>query len=107
MEQYSDAAKQVKSLLHTMWQSGFVGETLSALTDLAEVMSVHGKTADAANAVAYVMQHPDVPFDTFDRAEALWDDLELHVCPRVLADAKEWGAVQTLRGVVEAALAVE
>lgn len=107
MENYSDSARQAKSLLHTMWQSGFVGETLAALIDLATVMNQHGKTAEAANAVAFVMSHPDVPYDTFDRAEDLWYDLELHVCPRVLTEAKEWGAVQTLRGAVEAAVGIE
>jgi hypothetical protein len=107
VENYTERARSIQAVLHTMWQSGFVGETLSALTDLAALMNEHGKTAEAANAAAFVMHHPDVPYDTYDRAEDLWYDLELHVCPRVLTEAREWGAVQTLRGAVEAALAVE
>jgi hypothetical protein len=107
MDNYREQAKPIEGVLNTMWQGGFVSETLAALIDLATLMNQHGKTAEAANATAFVMNHPDVPYDTFDRAEDLWYDLELHVCPRVLTEAKEWGAIQTLRGAVEAALKIE
>lgn len=105
--EYSLQAKSTQTLLNTVWQAGFVGESLAGLTDLAAVMMRYGKTDEAAQALAFVMHHPDVPYDTYDRAEDLFIDLEAHVCPRVIEDAKAWGRVQTLRGAVEAALAVE
>ena len=105
--EYSLQAKPVQTVLNTVWQAGFVLESLVSLTDLAAVMMRHGKTDEAAQALAFVMHHPDVPYDTYDRAEDLFIDLEGHVCPRVIEDAKAWGSVQTLRGAVEAALAVE
>jgi hypothetical protein len=105
--EYSLQAKTIQTVLNTAWQAGFVGESLASLTDLAAVMMRYGKTEEAAQALSFVMNHPDVPYDTFDRAEDLFIDLEGHLCPRVIEDAKAWGRVQTLRGAVEAALAVE
>jgi uroporphyrinogen-III decarboxylase len=104
--EYSLQAKSIQTILNTAWQAGLIGESLASLTDLAAVMMRHGKTDEAAQALAFVMNHPDVPYDTYDRAEDLFIELEGHLCPRVIEDAKAWGRVQTLRGAVEAALAV-
>lgn len=105
--EYSLQARTIQTVLNTAWQAGLIGESLASLTDLAAVMMRYGKTGEAAQALAFVMNHPDVPYDTFDRAEELFINLEGHVGPRVIEDAKDWGRIQTLRGAVEAALSVE
>jgi hypothetical protein len=107
MENYQERAKPIQTIINTAWQAGFVAETLAGLTDLSALMMQAGKTTEAANVLAFVLHHADVPYDTYDRAEDLFIDLEAHLCPRVLSDAKEQARYLTMRGVVEMALAVE
>ncbi|HEX2621579.1 MAG TPA: hypothetical protein VHL11_15580 [Phototrophicaceae bacterium] len=107
MENYLEKAKPIHTVINTAWQAGFVAETLAGLTDLAVLMMEAGKTPAAANILAYILHHPDVPYDTFDRAEDLFIDLEAHLGQQVIEDAKEQARYLTMRGVVEAALAVE
>jgi hypothetical protein len=107
MENYQERAKPIQTIINTAWQAGFVAETLAGLTDLAALMAEAGKTTQAVNVLAYVLHHADVPYDTFDRAEDLFLNLELHLSEQIIADAKEQARYLTMRGVVELALAVE
>ncbi|MBC8099243.1 MAG: hypothetical protein H7Y11_07350 [Armatimonadetes bacterium] len=107
MTTYQEAAKPLQIVLLTSLPMGMTAEALAALTDLAVLMVTHGKTTEAANTLAYVMRHPDVPYETFDRAEDLFIDLEAQLCPRVISDAQALASSLTLRGALEAALAVE
>ena len=67
-----------------------VGEALDAMTWLAQGWLQRGSTQEGANVLVYVMNNPDVRYDTFDRAEEMFLELEEKVCPRVLLDAKEF-----------------
>jgi hypothetical protein len=104
---YLPRAKPHHVALRAAWQSNLIGLTLTELVNLAGVMIEFGKTGEAAATLAYVMNHADVAYDIYDQAEDLFVDLEVQLCPRVIADAKEWARIQTLRGAIETALAVE
>lgn len=65
-----------------------VSEALDALMGLAQLHIAKGETQTGANLLLFVMNHPDVRHDTFDHAEELFLELETHVCPRVIADAR-------------------
>lgn len=67
-----------------------VGEALDAMTWLAQSWLQRGSTQEGANLLVFVMNHPDVRYDTFDRAEEIFLELEEKACPRVLLDAKEF-----------------
>lgn len=67
-----------------------VGEALDAMTSLAQRWLESGSTQEGANLLVFVMNHPDVRYDTFDRAEEMFLELEARACPRVLLDAKEF-----------------
>lgn len=67
-----------------------VGEALDAMTWLARHWLNRGSTQEGANLLAFVMNHPDVRYDTFDRADEMFLELEAQACPRVLLDAKEF-----------------
>jgi hypothetical protein len=67
-----------------------VGEALDAMTWLAQRWLERGSTQEGTNLLVFVMNHPDVRYDTFDRAEEMFLELEAHTCPRVLLDAKEF-----------------
>jgi hypothetical protein len=67
-----------------------VGEALDAMTGLAQRWLERGSTQEGANLLVFVMNHPDVRYDTFDRAEEMFLDLEARACPRVILDAKEF-----------------
>ncbi|MCU0497132.1 MAG: hypothetical protein MUF87_07265 [Anaerolineae bacterium] len=106
MTSYLEQSKELQVVLKTAFETGMIAETLEALAKLAVIMAQFGKTSEAAEAVSYVMQHPDVPYDIYDRAEDVFLDLETHLCPRVLSDAKVTATYRTLRSAVEAALSV-
>ena len=78
-------------------------EVYARLVELAGLLVEHGYTTEAANALAWVMHQPDVPYDVYDNADDLWIDLEGRLCPRVIADAKMDAPLTTLRGVLESA----
>lgn len=63
-------------------------EALDALAGLARVLLARDETQAAANLLTFVIQHPDVRYDTYDRAAELYDALEASACPRVIEDAK-------------------
>lgn len=101
----SDNQKQARELQVLILASREIGattEVLAALTDFAALLIQHGKTTEAANLLAYILHHPDVPYDTYDRADDLWIRLESELCPRVIADAREQASYITLRGIIEA-----
>lgn len=67
-----------------------VGEALDAITWVAQGWLQRGSMQEGANLLVFVMNHPDVRYDTFDRAEEMFLELESRACPRVLLDAKEF-----------------
>lgn len=73
-----------------------VGEALDTMAWLAQRWLERGSTQEGANLLVFVMNHPDVRYDTFDRAEEIFLELETHACPRVLLDAKEFVLGKTL-----------
>lgn len=95
-------ARELQVLIMASREIGATEEILAALTDVAGLLVQHGKTTEAANLLAYILHHADVPYDTYDRADDLWIALEAELCPRVIADAREQASYMTLRGIMDA-----
>jgi hypothetical protein len=98
-------ARDLHLVIRASREIGATSEVLDALVELAGLLVEREKTTEAANLLAYIMHHPDVPYETYDRADDLWIALEASLCPRVIADAREQARYITLRGVVEASFA--
>ncbi len=77
------------------------GEALDAITSIAGCYLNRGQTQEAANLLAFVVNHPDVLHDTFDRAEELFFDLEERMCPRVILDAKTFAVAKSINTVAQ------
>ncbi len=75
------------------------GDALDSLTSIAEHYLERGLTQEGANVLAFVLIHPDVLHDTFDRADDLFMRLEEHTCPRVIEDAKLFRLSRSLKMV--------
>lgn len=102
-DQRQKRARDLQVIVLASREIGATGETLAALTDVAALLIEGSKTTEAANLLAYILHHPDIPYDTYDRADDLWLTLESELCPRVISDAREQASYLTLRGAVEAA----
>lgn len=70
------------------------------LVQVADVLIARGITDAAANILAFVLAQPDVPPGTAAHAEALFDDLEATICPRVIVDARAFAQTATLADVM-------
>ena len=76
-----------------------VREALDALTGLAQSYAARGMEQEAANLLTFVLHHPDVRYDTFDRAEELHMDLEARACPRIFEDAQQFVLGKSLKTI--------
>lgn len=106
MSDFKTDAKALHIVTRAAHEIGATPEVLARLTDYAALLVTHERTTEAANLLAVVLRHPDVPFDVYDRADDLWIDLEGRLCPRVITDAKESATFITLRGAMDAAFAL-
>ncbi len=70
------------------------------LVQAADMLIEHGITDHAANILAFVLAQPDVHPSTYDHADALFDDLEATICPRVILDARTYAETATLQNVL-------
>jgi hypothetical protein len=66
-----------------------IPSTLAALVGTADLLIASDEKEQAANVLAFVIQHPETSTPTRQRAEDLFDDLEAELCPRVIWDARE------------------
>ncbi len=99
-------AARLRVLIQAAQQINALPDALTALTDYAALLIEAGYTSEAAHLLAYVLHHPDVPYQTYDRADDLFITLESHLCPSVIADAKAEAAYITLRGAIDQAFQV-
>jgi len=106
MSDFVNEAKALHVVTRAALEIGATPEVLARLTDYAGLLVTHDRTTEAANLLAVVLRHPDVPFDVYDRADDLWIELEGRLCPRVMADAKDSATFITLRGAMDAAFAL-
>jgi hypothetical protein len=93
------AEKDYRIALRAAMAINAVGEALDVMSGLARHWLEHGQEQEGANLLVFVMNHPDVRYDTFDQAEDLFFDLESRICPRVIADAKQFILGKTLATV--------
>ncbi len=104
----SDIEKRFKEqqiVIRAAQSVNYLGEVLEALTDLAALMIEAGKTSEAAVVIIFIRNHPDVPAETFDRADDLYIDLEARLCPRVMEDARLSAVYKTLDSIITTAFA--
>lgn len=102
---FNERARQCYIVVKAAQEIGAKREILAALTDYAAALIDARYTTEAAHLLAFVMNHPDIPFDTYDRADDLFILLEAELCPRVIADARADARSLTLRGAIDAAFA--
>jgi hypothetical protein len=76
-----------------------VGVMLDTLVDIAQHCIDTDDTTRAASILALIIHYPMRP-DTRALAEALFDDLETQLCPRVIFDARERALTITLDDLV-------
>ncbi|MBZ0297535.1 MAG: hypothetical protein K8L99_33575 [Anaerolineae bacterium] len=75
------------------------GDVLDAMTGIAESLIHRGQTQEGANILAFVLNHPDVRYDTYDHAEDMFFEMEEHLCPRVIADARTFRLGKSIKSV--------
>lgn len=103
---FEQKAREIQLHIQAAQQINAKVDVLSSLTEYAALLIQNDYKGEATNVLAYVMNHPDVPFDVYDRADDLFIDLEAELCPRVIADAKDNASFMTMRGIIEQAFAV-
>jgi hypothetical protein len=60
------------------------------MTALAALYIAQGNTQAGADVLAFLLIQPDIAPDTLEHAQALFEELETHICPRVILDAREF-----------------
>jgi hypothetical protein len=60
------------------------------LVALAALLTDAGITHGSATVLAYVLAQPDLPPAVYEDAWTAFDDLEATICPRVIADARDF-----------------
>ncbi|MBV6436974.1 MAG: hypothetical protein AELANPGJ_02251 [Anaerolineae bacterium] len=96
-----DDARTLLVTINAARAMGALAEVYARMVDAAALMIARDLKDEAAGVLAYVMHQPDVPYDIYDHADDLWIDLELELCPRVIADAKAEATFMSLRGMIE------
>lgn len=91
--------KDYRAALRAAVAINAAGEALDAIVGIAGSYLNRGMTQEAANLLAFVVNHPDVLHDTFDRAEELFLDLEERLCPRVILDARTFAVGKSINTV--------
>lgn len=76
-----------------------IPQALAKLVSLAQTLIDKDETTAAAYMLAFVMRHPHTSALLYAQAEALFDDLEATICPRVIWDAREWANTADFSGV--------
>lgn len=106
MSEFKARAKELHVVARAAYAIDAKPEVLACLTDYAALLVAHEHTTEAAHLLATILNHPDVPFDTYDRADDLWLELEGRLSARVIQDARDAGKFMTLRGAMNAAFAL-
>lgn len=102
-ESFEKRVKDTKLVIQAAQQINAKREILNGLTDFAAILIESDHKTEATNLLAFVMNHPDIPYDVYDRADDMFIRLESELCPRVIADARADAKFITMRGAIEAA----
>ena len=102
-ESFEKRIKDTKLVIQAAQQIEAKREILNGMTDFAKLLIESDHKTEAANLLAYVMNHPDISYDIYDRADDMFIMLESELCPRVIADARADAKFMTMRGVIDAA----
>ncbi len=76
-------------------------EILDVMTHIAAHYIAQGYTQEGADVLAFVLLQPHIAEDTHEMALDLFEDLETHICPRVIVDATEFARLATLNDIIE------
>lgn len=82
-----ETLKDLRIVLYAALQIEATAELLDTMTRLAEYYLHRGRTGEAVELVAFVLNHGDAALDTREQAEDLFIALESSICPRVIVDA--------------------
>ena len=93
--------------LQYCYDTGQIRETLANLTDMARVWKAQGRSGEAAETIAAVLQRPEIdqnalfrPASIGEEAEALRTELEAELEPDVYQEAWERGSGKELEDLV-------
>ncbi len=95
--------EQFHKVLRIAMQNQAILSVLDILIKMAEYMVEKGEKERAAEILTIALEYP-VRDETKKRAQALYNDLEAELCPRVMLDAKTLAQELTLDDLLEAIL---
>lgn len=99
-EEFQKRVKEQQIVVRASRAIGANSDTLDGLANLASMIMEAGKTDEAAQILAFILNHPDVSAETYDKADDLFIDLESRICPRVIYDAKLSAVYQTMDSMI-------
>jgi len=85
--------------LETAMECELVAKVLDVLVDIAEARIGLGETTEAAEILAVTMEYP-MRGVTLERANRMFTDLEMELCPRAITDARALAQELTLEELV-------
>ncbi len=107
LEQFEEAEISYGLSLQYCYDTGQIRETLANLTDMARVWKAQGRGGEAAEAIAAVLQQPEIdqnalfrPASIGEEAEALRTELEAELESDVYQEAWERGSGKELEDLV-------
>ncbi len=87
------------SELETAMEAELTPKILDILVDLAEIALTNGDQDTAVEILALALNYP-MRVETLERAEAMFSELELELCPRAIWDACDQAQRMTLDDMV-------
>ena len=94
-----------ESILLYRMRDAFVSGSQSALLhvfyELAQTNWSNGRADVAAESLAFLLLHDDLPPGLRESAKALFADIESRICPRLILDARTFVAEMDLQSMVE------
>jgi hypothetical protein len=103
MGSYQDSMERFHKTLEIAMKNEALLMVMDTLVKMAELMVEKGEKERAVEILTIGLQYP-MRAATQSRAEALYDDLEAELCPRVMLDAKALAEELTLDDLLAAIL---
>jgi hypothetical protein len=91
--------------LHTQLKAALAIQSRAAafdvMTTIAALYIAQGNTQEGADVLAFLLLQPDIAPDTLEQAQALFEELETRICPRVIWDAREFARDMVFEDMIE------
>lgn len=87
--------------IHASYAISAMDEFWYAMIQLADLYIKQEETQIASDILAFVLLQDGIATDIYEQADALFDELERRICPRVIWDAKSFANDMDIEGMVE------